>query len=917
MKNTLAQRQFGRALLRATPVAAAVATLWAVPGAGFAQTSTAAPPAQVITVTGIRRGIESAINVKKNSDAIVEAVSAEDIGKLPDNSIAESLARLPGVTAQRVAGKAQNINIRGLSGDFANALLNGREQTSTGDNRAVEFDQYPSELLSAVVVYKTPTASLLGQGLSGTLDLQTIRPLSFGKRTIALNVRGEKTGVGTAFEGDGSRISFSYIDQFANRTIGVAFGFARLKQKGGDQLRENYDTANRGELLPDGRVIDRNDNAADLGQNIVWNQGFKLFNNDRDETRDGAVATFEYKPNKNFSTKVDLFYSKFERDFVKRGLEIQVGDTWKACCDNLAFQRPTLSNAVIEPGTGRVISGTWGGVNPLSRTIWEPRRDELTSAGWEARFKPSQAWTIVGDLNYSKSDRREQIIEMEAGVYDTVNNRPQAGNVTVGSYGSITGLQYDHGNPAIVRLTDPESWGQNGYDKILTTDDELKSARISAQLDMEGLFSRIEFGGNVTTREKNKGSAENFLRLPGGSSSGGALPAGTGSVNVAGTPFRTIFFAPGAAYPSSYNLVSNINGDILAKGWQVKEEITTGYIRGDIDTEVFGMGLRGNVGLQVVQSDQSSLAPLVDNAAQQTIRFRSVGRTYTDLLPSLNLSLDLGNDSVVRMGLSRVLARPRMDQLSALARFNFNAGRFSGEGGNPLLDPFRANALDVSYEKYFGGNKGYVSLAWFYKDLKSYIFEITRKDFDYSQFPVPPGQTLASQFGDFRQPFNGKGGTIQGTELAVSVPLNMLWKPLDGFGVVASLSDTRSAIRPFGLDDVRPLPGLSKKVATLTAYYEKHGFSARVAQRSRSAYIGEIQGFGANRGYTYIRPEKITDVQLGYEVQSGFLKGLSVLLQANNINDEEYSEYQNNDASVLTKQVFYGKSLLFGVAYKF
>ncbi|MCE2918160.1 MAG: TonB-dependent receptor plug domain-containing protein, partial [Rubrivivax sp.] len=401
MKNTLAQRQFGRALLRATPVAAAVATLWAVPGAGSAQTSTAAPPAQVITVTGIRRGIESAINVKKNSDAIVEAVSAEDIGKLPDNSIAESLARLPGVTAQRVAGKAQNINIRGLSGDFANALLNGREQTSTGDNRAVEFDQYPSELLSAVVVYKTPTASLLGQGLSGTLDLQTIRPLSFGQRTIALNVRGEKTGVGTAFEGDGSRISFSYIDQFANRTIGVAFGFARLKQKGGDQLRENYDTANRGELLPDGRVIDRNDNAADLGQNIVWNQGFKLFNNDRDETRDGAVATFEYKPNKNFSTKVDLFYSKFERDFVKRGLEIQVGDTWKACCDNLAFQRPTLSNAVIEPGTGRVISGTWGGVNPLSRTIWEPRRDELTSAGWEARFKPSQAWTIVGDLNYS------------------------------------------------------------------------------------------------------------------------------------------------------------------------------------------------------------------------------------------------------------------------------------------------------------------------------------------------------------------------------------------------------------------------------------------------------------------------------------------------------------------------------------
>ncbi|MDH5332163.1 MAG: TonB-dependent receptor plug domain-containing protein, partial [Aquincola sp.] len=158
---------------------------------------------QTITVTGIRRGIENAINVKKNQDSIVEAVSAEDIGKLPDSSIAESIARLPGLAAQRVNGRATEVNIRGLSGDFANTLLNGREQTSTGNNRSVEFDQYPSELLSAVLVYKTPDAALVGQGLSGTIDLQTVRPLSYPQRVIALNVRGEKNGKGTPFEGTG------------------------------------------------------------------------------------------------------------------------------------------------------------------------------------------------------------------------------------------------------------------------------------------------------------------------------------------------------------------------------------------------------------------------------------------------------------------------------------------------------------------------------------------------------------------------------------------------------------------------------------------------------------------------------------------------------------------------------------------
>jgi iron complex outermembrane recepter protein len=118
---------------------------------------------ETLTVTGIRKGIEDAISVKKNSDNIVESISAEDIGKLPDNSIAESIARLPGVAAQRVAGRAQVISVRGLSPDFATSLLNGRELVSTGDNRSVEFDQYPSELLASVLVYKTPDAGLVGR----------------------------------------------------------------------------------------------------------------------------------------------------------------------------------------------------------------------------------------------------------------------------------------------------------------------------------------------------------------------------------------------------------------------------------------------------------------------------------------------------------------------------------------------------------------------------------------------------------------------------------------------------------------------------------------------------------------------------------------------------------------------------------
>ena len=914
MKNSSPRHSKPRALLQATPVAAAVALLLLSASHAQAQNAPAPAPAaatstatQTITITGIRRGIESAINVKKNADAIVESISAEDIGKLPDSSIAESIARLPGVTAQRVNGRATEINIRGLSGDFANTLLNGREQVSTGNNRSVEFDQYPSELLSGVSIYKTPTADLLGQGLSGTIDLQTVRPLNFGQRVVGVNLRGEKNGGGTPFEGDGTRFSFNYIDQFADRTIGVAFGVARLSQKVGKSRSETYDTSNTGNFA--------NVNG---GRDFTFNQGFKHFVDDTDETRTGAMAVLEYRPNKDFSSVVDLFYSKFEKDVIKRGLEVQVNDSWKSGNPDLAYQATTLTNATVT--NNRLISGVWGNVNPLSRTIWEPREDELKSIGWNNKLKFGGGWTGIADLSFSSAKSKEQIIEMEAGVFDTVNNRPLPGTVTISDYNRISGLQYDHGNPAIVRLTDPESWGQNGYDKIISTKDELKAVKLVAQTEMEGFFSRLSFGLNLSQREKTKGSAENFLRLPARGAAnpnpGTPLPAGAGPLLLPSLGFNTVSFDPGAAYPALYRLDPNVNGDILRKGWTVKEDVNTVFVKADIDTDLFGLPLRGNVGTQIIQSKQSSTAPVVDNTSQSNFTLRTAGKSYTDFLPALNLSMELASDQFLRLGLGRQMARPRMDQLSAFTRSEVNDQlRWTGSGGNPKLDPYCATALDLSYEKYFG-TKGYISAAAFYKDLKSYIFDFKNTRFDFTGFPNLSGRTPISNTGEFTAPVNGNGGTVKGFELAIDVPLNLLFKPLDGFGIQASYSDTKSAIKPFGDGDVRPLPGLSRKVQTLTAYYERSGFSVRVANRKRSSFIAEIEGFGSDREYKYARPETITDLQLGYEIQSGMAKGLNFLVQVNNLNNEPYVEY---DASTNrdTKNDEYGRTVLFGVSYKF
>jgi iron complex outermembrane recepter protein len=177
-------------MIRRTAIAQAI-TFAFMAGTVQAQTAPTTPAAdaqkiEAVTVTGIRRGIEAAISQKRNSDSIVEAISAEDIGKLPDASVAESISRLPGVASQRSGGRAQQISIRGLSSDFAGALLNGREQASTGDSRGVEFDQYPSELLGSVLIYKTPNGGLVGQGLSGTIDMRTVRPLAHVSNVLVL-----------------------------------------------------------------------------------------------------------------------------------------------------------------------------------------------------------------------------------------------------------------------------------------------------------------------------------------------------------------------------------------------------------------------------------------------------------------------------------------------------------------------------------------------------------------------------------------------------------------------------------------------------------------------------------------------------------------------------------------------------------
>jgi iron complex outermembrane recepter protein len=925
---------------RLSPVAAGALGMLMAMGAQAQQTpgpatqpAAAADATQTITVTGIRRGIENAINVKKNADGIVEAVSAEDIGKLPDISIAESIARLPGLSAQRVAGRAQVISVRGLSPDFATSLLNGRELVSTGDNRSVEFDQYPSELLSGVTVYKTPDAGLIGQGLSGTLDMQTVRPLNFGNRVISFNVRGSRNSLGSAANAsaNGNRFSVSYIDQFADRTVGIALGFAHLDtpvQENQVGLYEPWEVKGQSNGVPI---------APGLAPNTFSTGGIKALRRTGESKRDGLMAAIEFRPSKEWTSVLDLFHSKAKQEDTANQFEMNLNYNGTFPCETAgppATPPCTWSNTTVN-GNNTLTGGTIVNTYPLVRGIYNKRDDKISAIGWNNKFKFGSVG-LNADVSYSKANRDELSLENNTQLlppaFDTATLQFRQNDF------SQIGVSRDYSNPATLFLRNT-IYG-SGYGKVPKVEDELSGFKLTGTLPapaaVGGFFSDIELGINYADREKTKRQPEGSIRFDASAGPnptaaiGSDLQYGLVNLGFAGLGSIPSWNVPGAVGRYQVFTPTDTEGFLIAKAWNVTEKTTTAYAKANIDADLGGNNMRGNFGLQLQRTDQSSAANYFDGSAPEGSRVKPIsgGKTYTDVLPSLNLAFALGGDQTVRVAAARQVARPRVDQLRASVDFGIDSGtgKPGASGGNPLLDPWRANAFDISYEKYFA-TKAYFAAAAFYKDLKSYIYTQSRDNYDFSSFvegyTPPPGSPPAQLLGTFTAPQNGQGGKVQGIELSASVPFELLTPALKGFGIVASASFNNSNIKvrdpesasSVGGGDIN-LPGLSKSVYNLTAYYERGGFEARISQRKRSDFIGEIGNFAGNRTLRYVVGESVIDAQIGYTFNEGALKGLGLLFQVNNLNDSANQTYAGSKDRPL-EYIKWGRSYLFGANYKF
>ncbi|MEM8547937.1 MAG: TonB-dependent receptor plug domain-containing protein, partial [Pseudomonadota bacterium] len=505
----MSTRSFVRSPSRAALTAAVVSSFAWQPAIAQEDDGPGNDTLDEVVVVGFRSSLVNAISSKRESDAVVESISAEDIGKLPDISIAESLARLPGVTAQRTGGQANALNIRGLDQGLILTTLNGREQVATSGGRAIEFSQYPSELISGADVYKSPEARLIEGGLAGTVALRLARPLD-GPRDqahrIGANFRGSYNDLaGDTFDADeyGYRASLTYQGILADETLGVTVGYARLVQPnvetrfGSDTFTQ---TGNDGDGNGTNNFIPFRYSAEELGG---------------EDARDGFIVGLQWQPTDTFELVFDGYYSKFDSTGFARGVTLlgpqSIGGgtiLTNASIQNDVITGGTFTRNAAAPITDPNAPFTTGaccggfGITPSSDTQTRDFEDELMTLGLGATWELGQ-WKISGDLSYSNSDAfapdsRIIIHQVNNGFQleeNVVFNFQQNGlNVP-----SVFTFDNNFGdNPAQVAVGGIQSFPTENEDELTAIATEFEYAFA------EGPLSTIQFGARYSDRSTSQ-----------------------------------------------------------------------------------------------------------------------------------------------------------------------------------------------------------------------------------------------------------------------------------------------------------------------------------------------------------------------------------------------------------------------------
>jgi iron complex outermembrane receptor protein len=864
-----------------------------------------------VVVTGkFAKSLQSAMDLKRNAATVIEAISAEDIGQLPDVSISDSLKRLPGLAQDRDRGNGSQISIRGMGGMLGFTTLNGREVAILEETRNIRYDQFPSELINGAQVYKTPQASIAEGGVSGSVNLSTIKPLDYNETKVVVDLRATSFELGkdiddAAHSGVGQRYSISYIDQFLDNTLGVAIGYSGRSEPIATQRAELW---NYGDTWHNAQWNN------ELGANVVAPWGGSALVRGGEDKRQGAMAAIQWKPADGLEIAYDGFWSTFDISEQQRGFDFQIDSNYDNQWDLLKTTPTAYTNDDLGEGAVDLLSGTVGLSSLRNLNEEYVQDDELTSHGLNVKWT-NDLWTVAADAGVSETSRNKRWASIR-----TVIDNP--GRATFGATGddrmTFKLLDADLTDLASNSISDlhVQPQGEGG--------DKLTSFKLDVQRDLEaGFFTAVKLGLASSARDKfehNQVWTQSVSQ-----NAGSAIPANA-VINAKSSSYWSdlpayLSLDRGVLINHYFGGVNNPNpgdADDLIASWDVSEDIFAQYIQVDMATEIAGMSLTGNIGVRNVDTETRSqgyqqgedvwVEVEPDNwQPQQVVERISVDHDYNDVLPSTNWTLAVTDEHLIRFAAGKTMARAPVNMMSPSLNLNQDLwGSNPGEStsGNPKLNPFRADQVDLAYEWYYADGSQ-IAVNLFYKDLESFIAR------------AADAETVVSNGKEYQvsRPVNGSGGYIRGYELLWQQSFDFLPAPFNGLGVYTNFSHNESNVEqfvPLNSNYKAGLTGLSENVANFTLWYYLNGFEARTSYSYRSAFQRDINLVMGEEGMN--DAEGYWDLSLSYEFNDHY----KVSFQVQNLTNEPYKTYglESNNPSHINKYEEFGTRYSIGLNWK-
>jgi iron complex outermembrane receptor protein len=782
---------------------------------------------ETIVVTGIRGSLRASVDAKRQSDQVADYLSAEDIGQFPDRNVAEALQRVPGIVINREFGEGERVSLRGTAPNLTRTLVDGHA-IATADwfvleqlaaTRSFNYLTLPSEIVARLDVFKSPTADLDEGGVGGTINVHTRVPLGLDPFTVSASAEMVYSELRDSLDPQASGL-VSWHN--ASGTFGVLVGGVYQRR---DIRRDGVE------------VLGYTTNAATGTALIPSLIGSALFVQERE--RYGGNIAVQFRPTDQLEITLTGLYSRFGAD--------NFNQNYLAWGSQALGGGGTITNFNIQNGTvvsGRITS-TPGGRAVVFDAIDRQAFAETWAGNADITWHPSDRGTfhLMGGYTEAHGDTTSQPF-FEGGApgaftYDLTGRTPQVTFIGVDPT-DPNDLVFDFGSLHQITNTDRELYFFADYEHEVEWG-PVNALRFGAKYtdhDRITVFDATTYGGF-------------FLPLLATGCNGPCDPADFFTGNLTPGNFLEHVAEPGTL--TSYwqvdrrtleNIYFGLPASVRARvinppeNYSINEKTYGGYAM----IRFGGDNWRGNAGLRVVRTDQTSVGnilgvPASTPGAVTTNPFgvflpTTVDRSYTDILPSMNVAFDLTPQLVLRLAAARVMARP--DYTDIVPRVNLNPGSLTAAGGDPSVDPFRANQFDASLE-WYPDRETLIAGALYYKDIRSYITDTITQE----RFPVQTAtpnlsrctlinaaQNLYDCLFDVNRRANGPGGRNIGFEIQAQ---RRIWGP---FGAVVNytFSDADS-------DNGDPIPGNSRHSLNVSGYFENDMLSARLSYNYRSSFF--------------------------------------------------------------------------------